>query len=134
MVEKLRKKFILTAMVSILIVIVCIVAAISLVSRYQMLTRADSTLEYIAMNGGDLTPNKGDASGTGSAPPDDSGQGTVPEDKPDDGEGPNGAKDNFSGFIIDQETPFKTRYFYVVFASDGTVESTYLEMIASVTQ
>ena len=107
MLNKLRRKFIAIAMLSVSIVLIAIVGTINIANYITTNQALDARLSLIADNGGtfpDMTPG-------------DSGKKLEPKtDQPP-------AMNDLQKHGISQESPFDTRYFTVTIASDGTVGS-----------
>ena len=116
MLKKLRRKFIVIAMLSVSIVLIAIVGTINIANYISTNQALDARLSLIADNGGtfpDMTPG-------------DSGKKLEPKtDQPP-------AMNDLQKHGISQESPFDTRYFTVTIASDGTVESVDTGKIASI--
>lgn len=116
MLNKLRRKFIAIAMLSVSIVLIAIVGTINIANYITTNQALDARLSLIADNGGtfpDMTPG-------------DSGKKLEPKtDQPP-------AMNDLQKHGISQESPFDTRYFTVTIASDGTVESVDTGKIASI--
>ncbi len=116
MLNKLRRKFIAIAMLSVSIVLIAIVGTINIANYITTNQALDARLALIADNGGtfpDMTPG-------------DSGKKLEPKtDQPP-------AMNDLQKHGISQESPFDTRYFTVTIASDGTVESVDTGKIASI--
>lgn len=133
MIRDLRKKFILVAMLSTLIVLTAIMGVVNISNYRSMLERADEMTTLLAENNGDFQENPMD-------------NGTEPPEKPDDNtdaaenpaaqngeeqqtppEKPDGDKNHFS-----VETPFETRYFIVTEDENGEITDCDLDRIAAV--
>lgn len=116
MLNKLRRKFIAIAMLSVSIVLIAIVGTINIANYITTNQALDARLSLIADNGGtfpDMTPG-------------DSGKKLEPKtDQPP-------AMNDLQKHGISQESPFDTRYFTVTIASDGTVGSVDTGKIASI--
>lgn len=116
MLNKLRRKFIAIAMLSVSIVLIAIVGTINIANYITTNQALDARLALIADNGGtfpDMTPG-------------DSGKKLEPKtDQPP-------AMNDLQKHGISQESPFDTRYFTVTIASDGTVGSVDTGKIASI--
>lgn len=128
MVLRLRRKFVLTAMTSLLIVLVLLIGGINLLNFVQTDRRIDEKLRTLMANDGTFPiPDdpkdfgKGDLQGApGAILPKDNASSLFP--KPDSMDRNRRA-----------EAPFETRYFSVTFHEDGTVADTEVSHIASVT-
>ena len=139
MIEQLRKRFILSAMLSILAILICILSAIYGVNLYQMERRTTTLLDYVISRSGQTGAYEGD-----------DWHGTGPSGWPGNGERPQGGepvqpenfpvsedrkfRDDFNGVRIDEETPYRTRFFSVHYSNDGGYERSFLEQIVSVTE
>ena len=124
MINKLRKKFIAIAMLSVSAVLIIIVGAINLMNYGNVVSDADRAIEMIEDNGGTLPVGPGgnapgaDESGDRSTPP---GNAAPAEDAEPNGDPPASIKDHERA-----EMPFDTRYFTVTFDSNGkAVDSNY---------
>lgn len=106
MIEKLRKKLILAAMLSLLLVLFLIMSGVSCLYYWKIVSDADKTLNILAQNDG-FFPN------TISAPPNKWGK-----------EG--------HGHDRSSELPYETRYFFILLDSDGSVETVNTGKIAAV--
>lgn len=98
MIQKLRRKFILIAMGSLLAVMAVILGVVNGVNLYQIDRRADHLLEILAENDGKF-PQPAKRKGGGDGPP------------------PLQETPFFSR--ITEETPFETRYFWVRTSGEG---------------
>ncbi len=161
MISRLRKRFIAVAMLSVFIVLFVIMGAINLLNYRNVVSSADTVLQILKENGGSfhsfhmedganlppdsmLPPGSEDSDGTDGGPP------AFPEGKmpvepgrwnsfsssQEDGDG---ARKDFSSMLHDgpqrnlsAETPFESRYFTVVYDTDGTVASCDTDYIAAV--
>lgn len=114
MIESLRKKFILTAMFSTLLVLSAIMGTINVMNYLHMIDRADAMTEMLLDNDGQFPRmQKG-------IPPEERDGNRALVQKP-------GRMDHMSA-----ETPFETRFFYIITDSSGTVVSSNLDNIAAV--
>ncbi|MGI6070121.1 MAG: hypothetical protein ACOYBE_06800 [Blautia sp.] len=131
MINKLRKRFIIIAMVSMCAVLAVIMGAINILNYQRILADADYILEILADNGGSFPqiPIGKDGSKAGEKP-----EGAIEKDPAGEGvfkDGPGNEKDGkMKG--LSPETPFETRYFTVSFSSDGSVTDTDTGKIAAV--
>ena len=104
MINKIRRRFILVAMIAVTIVLTVIISGIFLVSKKNLCNYSDMVLESLAENGGRFPENfRGE-----------------------------GAPNKYLGIGLSSETPFETRYFYVKYDADGNCKSFYLDKIATV--
>ena len=105
MIKKLQRKFIMITMSSLLLVMLLIVGSINGVYLYQMETRTNGTIELLAEN-------------QGKFPMFD--KGNIPK------------YDEKSGFQINAETQFETRYFTVVVQENGDLQQIDTSHIAAI--
>ncbi|MCR4901888.1 MAG: HAMP domain-containing histidine kinase [Butyrivibrio sp.] len=140
MVKKLRNKFIITAMSSLLVVLILIFGVINVVNVIQISLDADETLSTLAENDG-MFPNAfgqnnqsmefpGNAPGAGNS----SGEGNsgIPPEPQDNA--PN-ERDRFkpdSEYIKNMELPYSTRYFLVKLNSQKSVTEINTGHVAAV--
>ncbi|WP_026665539.1 sensor histidine kinase [Butyrivibrio sp. FC2001] len=130
MVKKLRRKFVLTATLSLLVILIGIIGFINGANYLQVQTGADDILHILAENNGMF--------------PDMNGKVPVPDDKkqgPGDNPGQEPGGDKFSGepFFGDKmaynrtlELPFQSRYFWVKLSETGKVTEINTGHIAAV--
>lgn len=116
MLQKLRHKFIATAMCSIAIVLFLIMSAINIANYVNVCDRADSRITMISDNGGHLNP-----ADKNQTPPDSGNK--ADKSVPD---GP-GKHDDMS-----PEAAFDTRFFTVTLLEDGTVDQIDTGRIAAI--
>lgn len=128
MIKKLRLRFILISMLATFLVLFAIVGGIN-VNNYVKINRsAERTLGLIKENGGKFP----------SAPDKPNGEtDTTPPDKPDNKDSSSDKENKPSVSPADKnefspEAPFETRYFTVVFSSDGEITETYTDNIAAI--
>lgn len=107
MVKKLRKKFVKTAMLSLLVIIVAMIAFINLVNARRLVSDADNLLMMLTDNDGEFPDMHRKIDGPEHP-------GSLPGGGPDEFDKPfftlEKLNDNRS-----REMPFQTRYFYVKF-------------------
>lgn len=125
MIKKLRRSFIVTAMISVLIVLAVIVAVMNTANYINSDSKADVLLNMLAENGGNFSPD-------GFAPPQNENTRPLPE-MPDEALPPGfplrfGERD-----FLTAETPYETRFFTVTLNTDGTPVSIDTGRIAAVT-
>ena len=139
MIRNLRKKFIIVAMSSTLVVLVAIMTGLNGLNYYRMLKQADEMTEMIANNNGSFKsepPQKPEDNEDSNQAQDNSYQNNKDLEKA----GTNGvsedkAPDNkFKPKGMSPETPYETRYFSVSLDSDGNCESANLESIAAISE
>ncbi|MGN1207338.1 MAG: two-component sensor histidine kinase, partial [Eubacteriales bacterium] len=99
MIKKLRRKFILVAMVSVSCVLLVMMAAINIWNYCKINTYADGVLDLLYANGGRFSLPEGDTLPS-DTPPTESGKNTLTRPVPP-------RKD------MNAETPYETRYFTV---------------------
>ena len=121
MVSKLRRKFIVSSMVSLLIILILLLGSINVFNLYQIHSRASHLLQILSDSGGyfpDLRPEM-QKEGTPSAP---------------EGETPGMGRRRWPDLERNRtlEAPFETRYFWVRSDSDGNITQTYMDRIVSV--
>ena len=122
MVKKLRKKFVLTSMLSLLVIIVIMIGVINIVNVNRLIFDADNLLNMLTLNDGEFPmPFWPESAGRGR--------------------GPRGPIENDSSafFALDKlndnrsrEMPYQSRYFYVKFNADGEVYMADTSHVASV--
>lgn len=121
MIKKLQRKFILITMSSLLLVMVLIVISINGINVYQMFKNINGTLQILSDNEGHF--------------PESMKKMDFPE-KPENLEKPENPAEldnnmNY-GFKVNEETPFRTRYFTVTVDEDGTAVSYNIDHIKAV--
>lgn len=117
MIARLRKKFILIAMGSLIAVLAVLMGAINVVNYVKMDRSSDAVLSLLVQNGGSF-PQRGQMDAV---------------QPPDDATPPSGTRSDFltrGGFS--EETPYETRFFSVTLSSDGTLQSVNTGKIAAV--
>ena len=121
MIRKLRKKFILAAMISVFLVLLLLIGSINILNFRSMAAEADGTLQILAANKGSF-PNQM-RRGEGAPP-----EGDVP---PPEGlrSGPFGARREGFG-----ELAYQSRYFSAWFDAQGVCTRTDLENVATLGQ
>ncbi len=149
MVEKLRKRYIVVSMFAILAVMACIIGAIYAVNVIQRNHRSDDMLNYIARQSGHLEPISPDSGKESMQSMNDETQGKAEfesTDNDDDGDSfdddrppPDESRNNMKGpgdygsLYIDEETPFRTRFFSVTY-SDGICINCDVSHVAAITE
>ncbi len=136
MVNKLRKKFVVTAMVSLLVILVVMIAVINIVNVFQFVDDTDKLLSILTTNQG-LFPGMLDQNMDG--PPTDSG--AEKRGQPRDGGNGDFAKNPGGPFgfdrlnnMRDMEMPYQLRYFFAVFDTTGNLLFIDTSRIASVSE
>ena len=130
MIRNLRKKFILVAMLSTLVVLAAIMGVVNISNYKEVLDRADEMTTLLEKNGGKFpeepktdgeeVPQKPDGNTEGDMIGENNDQQVPPQKPENDGE-------HFS-----VETPFETRYFTVTMDEKGEVTDCDLDHIAAV--
>jgi len=135
MIRKLRRRFILSAMTAVVLVLFILVGAINVLNYRKIVTDADQVLNILADNGGvfpDAAPHTPDPEAA-----DKKSDGGAPEDTPDPAAGGSPGGFSFFSFLSaasepSAETPYESRYFTVTLDSDGSVTSANVERIAAI--
>ena len=137
MIKKLRKKFIIAAMCAILIVLESMILAVNIVNYHHLVEKADTLTEWIVSEGGSFSDVTGDSNGIDPGTQNGQNQNEQPPEKPDglksdttSLEKPDNIGKDHMGFS--KETPFETRYFTVIFDSDGNVSGCDTGKIAAI--
>ena len=133
MIRQLRKKFIVVAMLSTLLVLTLLIGSIQVINYHDILKNADELLNILAENNGsfpglsdqpDIRPGKGTPS-KDEQPPENDG---LPEDEtPPDKPIREGKPGGWS-----EETPYETRYFSVLLDENQEILETETQNIAAV--
>ena len=126
MIGKLRRKFIIAAIISVFLVLGVLIGSINVLNYRSLIADADRTLEVLTANNGSFPGQMfrgSDRPDTGSPP--------AREEMP--GEGGTGALfgTRRGG---DRELAYQSRYYSVWFALDGTVSRIDLEHLVSLTE
>lgn len=136
MIRDLRKKFILVAMLSTLVVLTAIMGVVNISNYKEMLDRADEMTSLLAQNDGKFPDQPTGNTETEIPEKPDSTKTENREEKPDaqndeeqqtPPEKPQGDREHYS-----VETPFETRYFTVTEDEDGNITDCDLDRIAAV--
>jgi len=122
MVKKLKRKFVMTAMVSLLAVLVFLSAAINLLFDMQLNRKADVLLTIISENDGEFPDFASDTKSI-------KGHEVSVEGKPD---GTLNINFKSSGLNITAETKFETRYFSLLSDKDGEISQIDLSSVAAI--
>ncbi|MBO6196635.1 MAG: HAMP domain-containing histidine kinase [Butyrivibrio sp.] len=136
MVNKLRKKFVITAMLSLLMILVLMIGIINAVNIYQAIKDSDNLLSILTTNNGYFPGMLDDKMQT---PPSEGSQSSAPEGQapgqPGDFQNP-GRHFDYAHLndMRSREMPFQTRYFWAKFDSLGSITETDISHIASVTE
>lgn len=107
MIKKIQKKFIASAMLSLLIVVIVLITCIDGIMYWKMNTTADALLQYIAQNNGVIPEYE------------------APVEK--------GSSNRVYKFDLNEETRFSTRFFTVTYV-DGAMVDANIDNIAAVTE
>lgn len=139
MIEQLRKRFIVSAMISIFIVLVFIVGGIYVMNLFQVERNTDLLLQIMITQGElfkdrdwENRPGELDYPIDDPAANQDTRPGGPDQVKPDII--PGKYQGGIGGPVIDAETPYRTRYFVVYYNEDGTYSHSNLNSIVSVTE
>ena len=123
MIKKLRTRFILTAILSVFIVLTLLIGGINLFNYRQVVSDSDSVLEILMENDGSFPETEAPP-----APGEDPGA-------PGSSGGPGGEQGRRGGWtdrINSPEIAYESRYFTVEIAEDGTVSSSNTGRIAAI--
>ena len=115
MMGRLRRKFVLVAMISVTLVLAGMIAAINVANYGNVCSRADERLELLVQGGGAFPQDGRDGSAGAQR-----GGARLP-----------GARD---GIVHSPEAPFETRYFTVVLDAQQDAVAVDIEQIAAVTE
>ena len=127
MIRDLRKKFILVAMLSTLVVLTAIMGVVNISNYKEMLDRADDMTALLIQNDGRFPEEPADENSEIPDKPDDTKRTNNETDTQTPPEKPQGDREHYS-----VETPFETRYFTVTADEDGEITDCDLERIAAV--
>lgn len=117
MIKSLQKKFILITMVSVILVLTSIMAAINIFNYRDIMKASDAKLTLISMYDGNLGNENFDPSSNTEQSP------STPPELSNEFKKTNG---------FNAETPFNTRYFTVTLDADGEITNVNLGHIAAV--
>ena len=127
MIGRLRKKFIVAAILAVFLVLLLLIGAINILNYSSMVAEADETLQILSSNNGvfpgqmfraqDLPKDRTPSQGQQSPPPE---------------KGRNGAFDARRG--DNRELAYQTRYFAAWFDADGNCTRVNTENLASLTE
>ncbi|MDC7292142.1 HAMP domain-containing histidine kinase [Butyrivibrio sp. DSM 10294] len=139
MIKKLRRKFVKTAMLSLLVIIIIMIAFINLVNVHRLVSDADNLLVMLTDNDGEFPDMRIIIEGQGQS-------GGFPGDPEEDrknpggiGKGPKNPSSNDPNALFtleklndnrSREMPYRTRYFYVKFDESGEITTTNTQHIA----
>ncbi|MBO6303220.1 MAG: HAMP domain-containing histidine kinase [Ruminiclostridium sp.] len=138
MIRKLRKSFIVTAMISVIAVLAVIVCAMNALNFINTDNEADTLIELLAENGGSFPDFRGNGmNGQGiqpddrAVPPEDMGE--LPEDIDVQRRGMFSPDRRFGDrMVMTAETPYETRFFTVTLDSSGSPVTSDTTRIAAV--
>ncbi len=140
MVNKLRKKFVITATLSLLVILVIMIAVINIVNLLQVAQDADNLLEILTTNNGYFPGMMNEGMGPGMPnAPDGSGEFSS-QPAPDGTHDPrnHNGNDPFAFNRLNDmrsaEMPYQSRYFWVKFDSEGTVTEINTMHVAAITE
>ncbi len=136
MVNKLRKKFVITAMLSLLLILVIMIAVINLLNIYQMTKDADNLLAILTTNDGYFPGMRNDGNdpgppqgGVGNPPMDDNDKGRI-KFNPQDPNLPFGFER--LNDMRSMEMPYQSRYFWVKFDDSGNITESDTQHVAAI--
>ncbi|MGI6117322.1 MAG: sensor histidine kinase [Bilifractor sp.] len=131
MLKKLRLRFILSAMISFLAVLLIIIGVINILDYRNVIRQADRTLQMLAENDGNFPDN---APGTKKDGTDDKTSTTAKTSSStqEKDSGPKGGNLGFGVPSMTADTPFEYRYFVVKYDSDGELSSIDVSNIAAI--
>ena len=147
MVLRLRRRFVVTSMAALLIILACLISFINFMNLRQIGSRADGVLQMLADGGGTFLPPSGRPGDGMPAPEGMSGNadagasvneaapGSTDANAPLHNEPPAGMPAFMAGQAAlrrDAEMPFETRYFSVEALKDGTTGEAEISHIAAV--
>ena len=125
MIRKLRKKFIVAAIVAVILVLLILIGAINVLNYRSLVAEADDTLQILADNKGSfprqMLREQDRPSGQGMP--------SEPQPTPEEREGASFA---FRGG--NRELAYQARYFAAWFAADGSIARINLDNLASLTE
>lgn len=143
MIKRLRRRFILIAMLTFFTVLSLLVGAINVISYASTEQRINGMLELL-VNDRDIMGDAHHAPEDGRGDAKDEHPGELSDEQsgwPDDGSAPElpslpdaaeGKWHRYGSLQITPETPYETRYFVVEYAADGSTVSCDLEHIAAI--
>ena len=141
MIRKLRRKFIIAAIIAVIIVLLILIGAINILNYRGLVTEADRTLQILSDNDGSFPMQmfrEQDRPDFGmppdmEAPPEDKERDTLKDDERTilEDEGRGGALASGRG---GKELAYQSRYFAAWFAEDATLSRLNLDNLASLTE
>lgn len=140
MVQKLRKRFIIVAMLSTLIVLLSIIGGMNILNFHKLISQADTMTRMICENDGKFPQSKNEpAHRSQMSPSDKNSEIFQKQDSPPDknissknNDSVNAAPPKAPDRQMDAETPFSTRYFSVKVNNKGKITASNLDSIVSV--
>ena len=132
MIRDLRKKFILVAMLSTLVVLTAIMGVVNISNYREMLKRADEMTSLLEKNDGKFPDEPKTDGAAAPQKPDGNTDENVSGDNLDQQDPPAKPEDDKDHYSV--ETPFETRYFTVTMDEDGEITDCDLDRIAAVNE
>lgn len=129
MIRKLREKFILITMVSMLIILVLVLGSVNIANMYQMDKETSRILEFVVNNNMDMVHNK-EPMEENQEPEQESNQ---EDSKPEPAPEKNPQRDRPMA-EMNPELMYTTRYFSVLFHESGEIARVDTEFIAAVSK
>ena len=130
MIRNLRKKFILVAMFSTLVVLAAIMGIVNISNYKEVLDRADEMTALLEKNDGKFPEEPKADDGEVPRKPGENVKKNTGEDNEEQQNPPEKPENDREHFSV--ETPFETRYFTVTTDKDGEVTDCDLDRIAAV--
>ncbi len=129
MVKKLRKKFVITAMLSLLLIVVAMVAIINIVNVHQTVSDADGLLAMLSDNDGYFPGFPQEDMSFPQNPQ------NIPQPPVEQGDRPFRGPIGFDHLndTRSAEMPYQSRYFWVRYGADGSVTEVNMH-VASITE
>ena len=124
MIRKLRIKFVLTSMISVLVVLIILLGGINLSNYIKVVSDSDKVLDLLASNGGMFPMDKREEVKGGAVIPEE----RIPEERE---AFKAGKRDDW---IASPEIAFETRYFTVLFDKDGNYIKSDVGKISAVSE
>lgn len=126
MIRRLKRRFVTIAMLSLLGILLVVLATVNILFWRNSMEASDSLLTYLAENDGGFDPTDAAADSAEPSPDMDI------NDSPD--EWKRFIRQTPTGFLMTQETAFRTRCFSVHFDAAGSVTSVRTDRIAAVSE
>ena len=141
--SRLRRKFVISSIASLLIILLMLLGSINIFNLYQIHSRASHLLQILADSGGyfpDLRPDTQMSADAFDPSPEDAGAPDSNAGLPSADAGSAGPDDRAPAGMrwmnLERsrtlEAPFETRYFWVRFDADRNISQTYMERIVSI--